>query len=183
MKIRFVSKNRLKIQEIQTILAPLGIEVLPIEHSIEELQTEDVNNLVRDKLLKAFKLTGKPVLVEHTGLYIDFLNGFPGGLTQIFWDKLQADKFSAIFGSTEENSVIAKTVIGFCNSQKIEIFEGAIEGSIANTPRGPRDFQWDCIFIPKGYKETFAEMGDKKNEISMRKIAFEKLTGYLKEKY
>lgn len=183
MKIRFVSKNKFKIQEIQTILSPLGIEVLPIEHPIEEIQTEDVNKLVRDKLLKAFKLTGKPVLVEHTGLYIEYLNGFPGGLTQIFWDKLQADKFSEIFGNSDNNLVTAKTIIGFCNSQKIELFEGAIEGKIAQEPRGPRDFQWDCIFIPQGFEQTFAEMGDKKNEISMRKIAFEKLTGYLKENY
>jgi XTP/dITP diphosphohydrolase len=27
----------------------------------------------------------------------------------------------------------------------------------------------DCIFIPDGESETFAEMGDRKNEISMRK--------------
>ncbi|MCY1530089.1 dITP/XTP pyrophosphatase [compost metagenome] len=183
MKIRFVSKNNFKIQEVQKILNPLNIEVLPIKHSIEELQTENVEKLVRDKLLKAFRLTGKPVLVEHTGLYIDYLNGFPGGLTQIFWDKLQAEKFSKIFGNTENNAVTAKTIIGFCNSQTIELFEGAIEGKISSEPRGSRDFQWDCIFIPNGHDQTFAEMGEMKNEISMRKLAFEKLTKHLKETY
>ncbi|HIE1052061.1 TPA: non-canonical purine NTP pyrophosphatase, partial [Escherichia coli] len=48
-------------------------------------------------------------------------------------------------------------------------------------PKGPRDFQWDCIFIPDGESETFAEMGDRKNEISMRKKAFDKFKEYLLE--
>ncbi|HHF8283696.1 TPA: non-canonical purine NTP pyrophosphatase, partial [Klebsiella pneumoniae] len=43
------------------------------------------------------------------------------------------------------------------------------------------DFQWDCIFIPDGESETFAEMGDRKNEISMRKKAFDKFKEYLLE--
>lgn len=50
-----------------------------------------------------------------------------------------------------------------------------------NLSLGPRDFQWDCIFIPDGESETFAEMGDRKNEISMRKKAFDKFKEYLLE--
>ena len=46
-------------------------------------------------------------------------------------------------------------------------------------PRGNREFQWDCVFIPKGYEETFAEMGKKKNEISMRKLAFDSFREFL----
>ena len=65
---------------------------------IEELRTEDLRLLVSDKLLRAFKMIGKPVFVEHTGLFIRSLNGFPGGLTQTFWDKLQAAGFSELIG-------------------------------------------------------------------------------------
>ena len=60
-------------------------------------------------------------------------------------------------------------------------FEGEIKGSISSVPKGSRDFQWDCIFIPEGEIETFAEMGDKKNTISMRKIAFDKFKIFLEE--
>jgi XTP/dITP diphosphohydrolase len=37
----------------------------------------------------------------------------------------------------------------------------------------------DCVFQPAGYSETFAEMGDKKNSISMRRGALEKLAAHL----
>lgn len=179
MKINFVSKNDLKVQEVQSILAGAGVDVVAAKYSIDEIQTEDVNNLVRDKLLKAFRIIGRPVFVEHTGLYIESLNEFPGGLTQIFWDKLQADKFSALFGNGENTNLVAKTIIGYCDSRKIHLFEGTIKGTISKEPKGNRDFQWDCIFIPEGATETFAEMGDRKNEISMRRIAFEQFKAFL----
>jgi len=179
MKIRFVSKNVHKVNEVRAILSDVGVEVIAAKHAINEIQTEDVNSLVRDKLLKAFKKVGRPVFVEHTGLYIESLNEFPGGLTQIFWDKLQADKFSSLLGSGEDTKLVAKTIIGYCDSMKIHLFEGSINGSISPEPRGNRDFQWDCIFVPEGETETFAEMGARKNNISMRKIAFDQFKEFL----
>jgi XTP/dITP diphosphohydrolase len=47
-------------------------------------------------------------------------------------------------------------------------------------PAGLRDFQWDCVFVPDGYTETFAEMGDRKNDISMRRKALDAFAVFLK---
>ena len=77
---------------------------------------------------------------------------------------------------------MAKTIVAFCDGKRIKLFEGEISGRIVSEPRGNRDFQWDCVFQPNGYNETFAEMGEKKNGISMRKIALEKLKKYLEGK-
>ena len=181
MHIRFVSNNDFKVNEVKKILAEAGVKVIETKYSINGIQTENVNELVKDKLLKAFKKVGRPVFVEHTGLYIDSLNGFPGGLTQMFWDKLEADKFSSLLGQGDNPSLVAKTTIGYCDSKKMYFFEGEIKGRISPEPRGDRGFQWDCVFIPEGETETFAEMGDRKNDISMRKIAFDKFKAFLEK--
>lgn len=178
MKIRFVSNNPDKIKEVQSLVE--GAEIVSAKIKINEIQTNDENKLVYDKLLKAFEKVGREVLVEHTGLYVKSLNDFPGGLTQVFWDKLQADKFTELFGQLDEKTLIAKTIIGYCDAKKFYFFSGEVEGTIASEPRGDRSFQWDCIFIPNGESQTFAEMGDKKNLISMRKIAFDKFNQFLK---
>ncbi|MDU6390609.1 MAG: non-canonical purine NTP pyrophosphatase, partial [Pantoea sp.] len=79
MKIRFLSANEHKLTEVRKILEPVGVDVLPISRRIDEIQTENEIALVRDKLTKAFSIIGRPLFVEHTGLYLDGLNGLPAG--------------------------------------------------------------------------------------------------------
>jgi len=179
MNIYFLSSNEHKVNEMKSILDSEVITVLPVKKKISEIQSNDMQEIAIDKVLKAFVSIGRPIFVEQTGLILKDLGGLPGGLTQIFWDSLQADNFSKYFSGTETANVIAKTVIAYCDGKQIQTFEGEITGIIVCPPRGNRDFQWDCVFQPDTYIETFAEMGEKKNEISMRKIATEKLREYL----
>ncbi len=173
MEIRFLSRNPHKIDEASTILKAVGIRVIPVQFKIAELQSDDIEAIVRDKVLRAFHKIGHPIFVEQTGLYLGDLNGFPGGLTQVFWDTLEAERVSRIFGG---GAVTAKTRLGYCNGRKVFQFEGVIEGTISPKPRGDRAFQWDCVFVPDGHEQTFAEMGAKKNEISMRRLALNKFS-------
>jgi XTP/dITP diphosphohydrolase len=180
IELRFVSSNQLKIDEAREILGAQDIDVVPSKLKIDELQTTDTAKLVNDKLLTAFRSIGRPLFVEHTGLYLEHLSGLPGGLTQIFWDSLLADRFAELFGKLSPNNrVIARTSIAYCDGKQIHNFEGEITGQITDVPRGPRDFQWDCVFQPDGYSQTFAEMGSQKNKISMRRAALDRLAEYL----
>lgn len=179
MEIRFVSSNVCKIREVEAILGPVGVRIVPAPIKIEEIQTEDVQRLVRDKVLKAFEQIGRPVFVEHTGLHLPCLNDLPGGLTQIFWDRLQADLFVSLVHGLGNPVVTAKTVIGYCDSQTIRYFEGEVVGTVPQGPAGSREFQWDCVFVPDGYTKTFAELGDKKNDISMRRKALDQFASFL----
>src|ERR1700685_3708062 len=97
-EIRFVSSNRHKVAEAQEILGKQKIDVIAFSVKIEELQTTDTLKLVHDKVLRAFDEIRRPLFVEHTGLYLEHLHGLPGGLTQIFWDTLEADLFADLFG-------------------------------------------------------------------------------------
>ena len=166
MDIRFVSNNEYKIKEVKDILSGKGINIIPFDFKLDELQTDNIEKLLEDKVLKAFKKVGRPLIVEHTGLYVDSLNGFPGILTQLFWDTIKADKFASIFGSLDNILVEAKTVVGYCDGKNIHFFEGSIRGKISKKPYGNTSFQWDCVFIPNGYDKTFAQMGKKKYKIS-----------------
>jgi XTP/dITP diphosphohydrolase len=179
-EVRFVSSNEHKIAEARAILSPRGVTVVPVSLKIEELQTTDTRQLVHDKLLKAYKQVGRPLFVEHTGLYISKVKGLPGGLTQIVWDALQADDFAGLFGSDSGSSPAeARTWISYCDGRQIVDCEGKVGGMIVSPPRGSRTFQWDCVFQPDGSEQTFAEMGARKNRISMRRAALDKLAAYV----
>jgi XTP/dITP diphosphohydrolase len=183
MKLRLLSSNQHKSDEIQSILAPAGITLVPVAGKIDELQTEDLEALVKAKALEAFKKLGHPLLVEHTGLYLESMNGLPGGLTQLFWDKLQADRFCELYGKPPNNRVEARTVIGYCDGQRIWPFPGRLRGRVVEAPRGSRDFAWDCVFQPDGFNETLAELKpETKSEISMRRQALDAFVAELRKR-
>lgn len=179
-ELYFVSKNPHKQDEAREILLPAGITVKADLSAIDELQTMDTVALVRDKALKAFQKIGRPLFVEHTGLYLDMLGGFPGGLTQIFWDSVKEERFAHLFASDSEKA-IAKTYVGYVDGQRIHVFLGEVAGKIVS-PRGDTKFQWDRVFVPAGYEQTFSEMGPKKNDVSMRRFALDKLRVFLEDR-
>ena len=179
MDLRFLTKNDHKFVEFQKLFEGTKYHLLKASDSIDEIQTENMEALVRDKAVKAFAKVKRPIFVDHTGLQFDFLGGFPGGLTEIFWNKLKNNRLAEIIGQSSQPAVTATTYLAYCDGRKINLFVGRLEGTIAREPRGPEGFQWDPIFIPNGFTETFAEMGERKNAISMRKLAVDELIAYL----
>lgn len=181
MHLRFLTKNEHKFAEFQKLFEGSKHQLIKEPLSIDEIQTEDMEALVKDKAVKAFSKIKRSIFVDHTGLQFDLLGGFPGGLTEIFWNKLQNKRLAEIIGQSPQPGVTATTYLAYCDGRKVHLFKGSIEGIVAKEPRGPEGFQWDPIFIPRGCSETFAEMGDRKNDISMRKLAVDGLLRYLNE--
>jgi len=178
-------RNRLKKQNISEsdIEKRINKELMKVNIisnniQIEEIQCEDMKKVVKDKALRAFKKVGRPLIVEHTGLFFHEIGGYPGGLTQIFWEKLQGEKIVELFKGKE---VTAKTIICFCDGKSFSYFEGEVEGTISEEMKGTSDFEWDVIFIPKGETETFAQLKKNKKNISMRVKSLERFNAFLME--
>ena len=71
--------------------------------------------------------------------------------------------------------------IGEGMGERLQLFEGIVNGSIIKERRGGEGFGYDPIFQPEGYDKTFAELGNEvKNHISHRARAVQKLADYLK---
>jgi XTP/dITP diphosphohydrolase len=179
-EIRFLTRNPGKFRELHALINPAKYTLVNDETEINELQTEKTELLIRDKILRAFEIIRRPLIVDHTGLSFALLKGFPAGLTSVFYDFLQPAGIANLIGKSTNRNVTATTLIGYCDGRQIYSFEGQLHGKVAPEPRGSEGFQWDTIFIPEGYDKTFAELGnEKKNEISMRRLAFDKFTAFL----
>lgn len=58
-----------------------------------------------------------------------------------------------------------------------QLFDGTCEGRILFAPRGQGGFGYDPLFVPVGFEQTFAELGeDVKNRLSHRALALKKLS-------
>jgi XTP/dITP diphosphohydrolase len=63
-----------------------------------------------------------------------------------------------------------------------QLFEGKCEGRIALALKGKGGFGYDPLFLPEGYAQTFAELGEAiKNQLSHRAQALTKLKERLKK--
>lgn len=178
MQLTLLTGNKGKLNEFRTILP--NVQNLDID--LPEIQELDAHKIIQAKLEAAMQHHEGNFIVEDTSLYVDGLNGLPGPLIKWFLKAVDTDGVYKMAASTDSVEAQAKTIIGYASSSReIHFFEGVIEGKIVE-PRGNHGFAWDTIFQPEGYDTTFAEMtAEEKNGISMRKIAIEELSRFLKK--
>lgn len=190
-KLIVASHNAGKIAEIKTLLAPLKIEV----QSAAELRLGDVEEtgttFEENAKIKANTLSlmcGLPCLADDSGLCVDALDGRPGVYSARYAPdrdfkegmKMLLDEMEKS-GSDNRKAHFSCCLALACPNQKTKVFEGRVDGSISKKPKGSNGFGYDPIFIPEGFEQTFAELGDDvKNKISHRRRALEKFIQELK---
>jgi XTP/dITP diphosphohydrolase len=73
----------------------------------------------------------------------------------------------------------AASPVCYADEFEPQIFDGVCEGGIIFEPRGKNGFGYDPLFMPAGFEQTFAELGeDVKNKLSHRAKALAKLKDY-----
>ncbi|MBI2621272.1 MAG: RdgB/HAM1 family non-canonical purine NTP pyrophosphatase [Candidatus Levybacteria bacterium] len=181
-KIVFVTGNKWKAKETEEILNT-KLQISEIE--LPEIQETDLEKVALHKLTQAFKILRKPVIIDDVSFEVEAWNGFPGPL--IKWLLKAGDGPSLLLKMLEKEKnrrAYARLAIGYHNSKKAYLFLSKVKGSISHEIRGDNGFGWDRVFIPDGYKETFAEMDPKlKNSISHRAIALKKFSNFLNKEY
>lgn len=189
-EILFASHNAGKITEIKQMLAPLGITVksaldmdLP---DVEETGTTFAeNSLIKSQTIA--KLTGIPCLADDSGLCVDALNGAPGVYSARYAPDRDFNKgMEKLLREIQESGNPSRAAHFACvvslafPDGTYELFEGRVEGKIAEKKSGEKGFGYDPLFIPDGYDCSFAEMDkDEKNKISHRGRAMQKFKAYL----
>ncbi len=123
---------------------------------------------------------------DDSGLEIEALNQEPGIYSARYSGvKDDATNLNLVLQKMEgqaNRNARFRTVVSLFKDHKNYLFEGIINGQIAEKPMGNQGFGYDPIFVPEGYDISFAQMSmEQKNEISHRAIAMRKLIAFLKE--
>ncbi len=177
-EIYFVTGNENKYKEVCEIL---GKEIKRIELDLEEIQSDDPYKIAKKKVLEAYRILKKPVIVEDISLHIEALNGFPGPLIKFMRSSLKPEGIYQIMKSHKNKNTIARCVVACFDGKNINFFTGDIKGKIV-APKGKSKFGFDPIFQPNGKNKTFAQMGEEeKNKISHRSIAWRKVRDFLEK--
>ncbi|RJP23757.1 MAG: RdgB/HAM1 family non-canonical purine NTP pyrophosphatase [Candidatus Abyssobacteria bacterium SURF_5] len=184
MKLLLGTNNPGKVREISKFLEGVPLEIISLR-TFEEIVPvrETEKSFLANARLKAseyFRQTGLLTLAEDSGLQIDALDGQPGPLSARFAgeEASDADNVTKVLRLLRGIKPARRTarfvcVVAITDGRKIWIATGKCEGRIATRPCGKSGFGYDPIFIPNGYKSTFARLGDTvKDQVSHRAEAF-----------
>ncbi len=184
--IVFATRNAHKVKEVTEILGDLPIKILTLQEFpqigeiLETGKSFEENALIKART--AYQATGLLSMADDSGLEVDALNGAPGIYSARYAGEghdYQANNKKLLEElrdvPPEKRTARFRCVVAIVGPDVESTVEGVIHGRIADKPRGHKGFGYDPIFIPEGYRQTFAQLGESiKNKISHRARAFQK---------
>jgi XTP/dITP diphosphohydrolase len=162
--------NAGKLREFRQLLAPWRIEIvsagdLALAEPEETGDTFEAN--AKLKALAAARVAARPALADDSGLCVEALGGAPG-IYSARWAGDSKD-FSAAMARIERELLAAEAQqpwrAHFISAlalawpdDRVEYFEGRVDGRLVFPPRGANGFGYDPIFLPDGHSRGFGEM-------------------------
>jgi len=192
MRVELViaTKNKGKVKEIRHLLRPLKIKV----HSLLDFPSiknikENGRTFKENALMKASVIArnlGTVTLADDSGLEVKALKGKPGIRSARYAGPNPTTKklcTKLLKAMSKKRYRLARFVCDIAivfPGKKPKVIEGICWGKINDRMMGTNGFGYDPVFIPEGYRKTFAQMPlSLKNRISHRGKAFKKAKTYL----
>jgi XTP/dITP diphosphohydrolase len=193
IELLFATRNAHKTAEIRKILGPQFqvndlAEHPEIPHIAETGRTFEDNAIL--KAVTVSKHIPGLVVADDSGLEVDALGGAPGIYSARYAgpdasdnEKIEKllEQLGGVTATKDAHRARFHCVLALaCKGEVLGMFEGVVEGQIADRPRGSHGFGYDPIFIPNGFQRTFGELEPaEKNQLSHRARALEKLGAFL----
>ena len=196
MKLVLASNNAKKLAELQTLFAPLGIELitqgsLGIPEAEEPFHTFVENALTKAR--HAAKLSGLPALADDSGLAVECLGGAPGVLSARYatlfgQPKSDADNNRVLLehlaGKTDRAARFVSALVAVRSADDPEplIAMGRWQGEILQAAAGEGGFGYDpLMFIPSLGRSVAELSATEKNTQSHRALATVDLLKQMRE--
>lgn len=184
----FATNNQHKLDEVSEILGEkytiLSLKDIQCDQEIPETaNTLEGNAKLKAEFVK--KNYGYDCFSDDTGLEVYALDNAPGVYSARYAgnskdSKANMHKLIKELENKENRMARFRTVIALIIDNQTYLFEGKVEGKIIQEEKGTAGFGYDPIFVPNGYKNTFAQLGsDIKNKISHRAAAVKQLKEFL----
>jgi XTP/dITP diphosphohydrolase len=197
-KIVLASNNAGKLRELQSMFAPLGLELvrqgdLGIPEAEEPFRTFLENALAKAR--HASKASGLPALADDAGLCVEAFGGLPGVdtayyATQHGYPKGDDHNVTALLGQMaridDRRAAMVSTLVAVRSPEDPEplVAVGRVQGEITRERRGSHGFGFDPVmFIPE-FGQTFAELPvEVKNAHSHRGRAAQAMVALMRERW
>jgi len=157
-----------------------GMDLEAVEVDLPEIQSLDLEAVLRAKAEEAWRRVGRPLVVEEAGLGLAALHGFPGPLVKWMLDAVGAAGIAHVAAALGNTAAVARCALLWTDGASAVLGYGETAGRLVLPPRGGHGFGWDPVFLPDGETRTFGELaGAGKDAISHRGRAWRALLAKL----
>lgn len=186
-KLVIASGNQGKLKEIQALLAPLSLEILPQSAFNVPEAEEPFVTFVENALAKArhaSRHTGLPALADDSGICVDALQGAPGVYSARYAGEPKSDArnneklLQSLAGVQDRHAhyYCVIVLVRHADDPQPLIAEGIWQGEILSAAQGEGGFGYDPLFLDAKTGQTAAELSvEIKNRISHRGHALSRL--------
>ncbi len=132
----FASGNAEKFQIAHAVCEPLGITLIQKRFDIDEIQGEDSEVIVRDKVQRAFELAKAPVIVSDDSWNIPGLNGFPGPYMKSMDHWFTPEDFLNLTRALKDRRIILTQHLAYRDNSIEKVFRKKYVGTLLTEARG-----------------------------------------------
>jgi non-canonical purine NTP pyrophosphatase (RdgB/HAM1 family) len=177
MKITLVTGNPGKLAEWKR-LVPADYELLSRDIDLEEIQSIDMEEIIVDKVRRAYSEVKSPVIVEDVAAGLDRLGGLPGPFIKFFEKAIGRDALFQLAQSNNEAATV-RCAVAYYDGTRLVTAHSEVPGVVVPA-RGENGFGFDACFVPAGQPKTYGEMtAAEKDLISHRSKAIALLVNKL----
>ncbi len=163
-EILFVTTNNGKVVSLQKRLDESQFKIKQIELDLPELQGDSSKDISLEKAKAAFKIVGKPLIVQDSSFHIRSLNGFPGAYIKYILKTIGLKGILKLLEGVEDRSAYAEGALTYI--EDVEHFwtftNQSSDSTIALEIRdGNQEESWSelwKILIPNGFDKTYSEL-------------------------
>lgn len=166
-KLAFISGNGHKFRDLKAVCDPLGIEVEQLDLPVDEIQSHDTEKIALHKAKQAYKLAGRPVIVQDTFWNILALRGFPGAFMSYVGEWLKPEDILALMAGKPDRTIIRTHTVVYYDGKRSKIFSKDFTGTLSHEPRGNSRYIIDQLVITTGQTMTNAEVREATGESSI----------------
>jgi len=134
--LTFVTGNSQKFKIAEKVFATHGITLLQASYDIDEIQAEDAEKIVIDKINKAYALTGQPVLVNDDSWAFLGLKGFPGPYMKSILHWFTAEDFINLTKHLSDRRFVLTQWIAYQDDHTQKLIKREHRGEILPEARG-----------------------------------------------
>ncbi len=138
-KLLCVTGNNIKFGIGQKQLANYGIDLEQVVLDIDEIQSEDIATVIKDKAARAFEAVGLPVVVTDDSWTIPGLNGFPGPYMKFINHWFTPDDFLRLTRDLKDRRIYLNQLVAYQDEHETVIFRSDIQGELLTEARGKHD--------------------------------------------